>query len=550
MRRANYVWSDPARSLTVEIALPVVERLSLEAMEAFKSVPRRGLEIGGLVLGSATASRDGQTTISIDECTDVPSEHRSGPSYQLSPADLKTLDDAYSSHPRAVGMYRTDTQSEKLHLHQDDATLLERHFSRMPAVFLLIHPATRTAAFCVPDAGGLAVAHEFSFHPADLAPMSREAEVAVAVAERPAVQVRVRSSPRKRLWTIRAAALLVGGTLGAVCWRWLGPANRVAVPVRASVAPPAANPWHVAMNVTREGRLVRLVWDHEAPAVRQADHALLHITDGNHQTNLNLSSIELSTGVLSYWADTTDVTFRLEVFGSGGKTDDSVRAVGGGEPAAAMPAEVATAAERRETPHRWPKVSSRDRSAVEDQEGTASQAPAEQQRPSPYTPVPKPDPAQMQAVATPPPKPASAPPAPAPARTPLPRVEVSAEPAPPSRLTKVVRHIPLLRRLKKEQETVVPPEPLHETKPSLSAVQRQQLTTDVPIDVRVFVTESGSVSFAELVDTRHATRNRELADAAVVAARRWNFRPARVGDENVPSEVILHFRFKPAENQP
>jgi hypothetical protein len=36
-----------------------------------------------------------------------------------------------------------------------------------------------------------------------------------------------------------------------------------------------------------------------------------------------------------------------------------------------------------------------------------------------------------------------------------------------------------------------------------------------------------------------------LAVAAVYAARRWDFVPARLGEEWVSSEVILHFRFAP-----
>jgi hypothetical protein len=111
----------------------------------------------------------------------------------------------------------------------------------------------------------------------------------------------------------------------------------------------------------------------------------------------------------------------------------------------------------------------------------------------------------------------------------------------------MVRHIPLLRRLKKDQQVPVPAEPVHEATPPLSAAERHSLTTDVPIDVHVYITEFGKVDYAELLDTRVTSRHRDLADAAVFAARRWDFRPARLGDENVPSEAILHFHFKPAQ---
>ena len=551
MRRANYAWNDPARSLTVELALPVVERLSLEALEAFKAVPRRGLEIGGLLLGSASAARDGQTRISIEDCTEVPSEHRSGPSYQLSTADLETLDRTYAEHRGAVGMYRTATQSEILSLHGDDSALFERHFSGRPAVFLLIHPASRTAAFCIPAEGGLTVAHEFSFQAMDLAgvPVEREEERLPAPVVAITPPAGKSQSARRRLWAIRGAALLLGGLLGAVAWRWMEPPARVVAPARPA-AQAVYTPGHVLLNVSRDGRILRLGWDHNAQAVRQADHALLQITDGNHQTNLNLSSSELNTGTLSYWADSQSVTFRLKVFGAGGNTDDMVRTLDASAPAPPVPASTPAELQNHANQHHWVRASARDESEDEAKDSAYRSAP-DSSKPSPMAHPEQPAPAPMEAITMPAPKPAAAPPpAVVPAHLVLPRVEVSAEPAPASRWSRVMRHVPLLRRLKKEQQTVVPPEPVHEARPSLSAAERQNLTSEVPIDVRVYLTESGAVNFAELVENRPAARHRELADAAVFAARRWNFRPARVGAENVPSEVILHFRFKPAENQP
>jgi hypothetical protein len=45
-----------------------------------------------------------------------------------------------------------------------------------------------------------------------------------------------------------------------------------------------------------------------------------------------------------------------------------------------------------------------------------------------------------------------------------------------------------------------------------------------------------------LSDGRHP----QLASAAVYAARKWSFTPARSGDDTVPGEVILHFTYTPA----
>jgi hypothetical protein len=122
-------------------------------------------------------------------------------------------------------------------------------------------------------------------------------------------------------------------------------------------------------------------------------------------------------------------------------------------------------------------------------------------------------------------------------------VTVNAEPVPANRFTRFVGKVPLLRRLKQPRE-YVPPKPIHEVRPVLSTHEQQSLTESVPLDVKVYVAESGKVEYAEPL--REITqRQRPLAAAAVYAARRWTFTPARTGEQKIPGEVILHFRFKP-----
>jgi len=540
-----YVWNDEARSLRIELAVAVVGRLSLDAMEAFKSVPRRGLEIGGLLLGKSHPG-----LIRIEDYVDVPSEHRTGPSYQLSSADLETLDNTFDSHPDAVGIYRTATQSEILTLQQDDTTLFERHFRSRLAILLLVHPATRKAAFCLRGGGGLTIVHEFPFHSAELVPGAPEPEEPPAVAPAEPKPPKSASVSGVRVWSTRAGALVLGAVIGALAWHYLQPAKphvRAAKPAQPSPAIVAKHdPAHVSLDVTRDGRALRLHWDQQADALRNADHALLHILDGNHETNLNLTVNELNNGSLSYWADTPDVTFRLEVFGPGVKTDDTVRAVSG--TAGGQPASSAAPPATRAQANAWPRAQSgqSDRDPDNTDDGGTASAAALEQRPSPFQPPPKPTaPPPLEAITTPAPHPAATSATAAPPVPSRSSVEVSAEPVSGSRLGRLVKHVPLLRRLHKEQGQV-PPEPIHETKPVVSEAESHNLTGEVPIDVRVYVTESGSVNLAELAN-KPSAQHRELAEAAVLAARQWSFRPARVGEENVPSEVVLHFRFRPLD---
>lgn len=128
-------------------------------------------------------------------------------------------------------------------------------------------------------------------------------------------------------------------------------------------------------------------------------------------------------------------------------------------------------------------------------------------------------------------------------REPVADVSVVAEPIGGSRVGAVIGRIPFVRRLKKQRQTYVPPAPSHEFRPVLTVAERRLISKTVAVDVRVFVGESGKVSYAELLT--NAGHHRELASAAVYAARRWDFVPAKLGQERVPGEVILHFKFSP-----
>src|SRR4051812_45197227 len=136
MPRTEYVWNEANRKLSIHLSLDVVSRLGLSAMEAYKSVPRRGLEVGGLLLGHL-----GNGSIYIQGFEPVESEHRTGPFYKLSESDILLLDEALTRHPDAVGIYRTQTRDESLSLQEDDAELFRKHFTGQDDVYLLVQPA-------------------------------------------------------------------------------------------------------------------------------------------------------------------------------------------------------------------------------------------------------------------------------------------------------------------------------------------------------------------------------------------------------------------------
>jgi len=85
---------------------------------------------------------------------------------------------------------------------------------------------------------------------------------------------------------------------------------------------------------------------------------------------------------------------------------------------------------------------------------------------------------------------------------------------------------------------------VYRAQPTLKIPDKQTLIHPVAVDVKVFVAESGTVKNAEVVEYGDPP-NWSLANAALVAARKWTFEPARVEEMPVSSEVLLHFRFTP-----
>ena len=113
---------------------------------------------------------------------------------------------------------------------------------------------------------------------------------------------------------------------------------------------------------------------------------------------------------------------------------------------------------------------------------------------------------------------------------------VTIEPAPSSKVKRFVGRIPGFRRLDKSREGFVPPRPIRQFAPPVPP----DMSGPVPVDVRVTVDRTGNVSGVEV----SKSHDRNLIKLAADAAQRWRFEPARLNDESVTSEMILHFTFR------
>jgi TonB family protein len=121
-------------------------------------------------------------------------------------------------------------------------------------------------------------------------------------------------------------------------------------------------------------------------------------------------------------------------------------------------------------------------------------------------------------------------------------VQVRLENSRPSAVRRVVGAIPMLGFLKKTKslpENYTPPKVVKEIRPKAPV----GLAEEVPVRVRVLLNSDGGIDRTELL-TRKVDSS--VAEAALDAAKRWRFEPARVAAKPVASEIVVQFNFPPS----
>lgn len=146
-----FVWEVPDKSIIIHLDYGVVDRLLIEVMRGFGAIPRRGAEVGGILLGSTEAAGD-RTIVRVEEFEPVTCEHRRGPSYLLSEGDTNRYEETLQRHRHtpekrlyAIGGYRSHTR-EGMGMSAEDLKHFDSYFPDPSAIFLLIKPyATRVS---------------------------------------------------------------------------------------------------------------------------------------------------------------------------------------------------------------------------------------------------------------------------------------------------------------------------------------------------------------------------------------------------------------------
>jgi hypothetical protein len=375
-----YEWSVPGGSFSIQLSYDVIDRMSADIMKGFWSLPKRGAEIGGILLGRFA---EGESVI-IDDYEQVSCEHRRGPSYVLSEPDRRKLEKTLRKGRGArqvVGFFRSHTRLG-LYLDQDDRSVIESYFSSPGHVFLLVRPdsgGAGVAGFFFWEEGDIhrqSTYREFPFSteklrepaetparaqapapalpaapapvlvrrtpapealPPDVpgpeppAPESPVLAVDLSGPQRdmPAQQSRAGSNPASvmpasrppRREALRGARLAIGALAGLL----LISAGVIeyyvvrppAAPVRVRSAP--------LLQVRQNGAYLMVNWDRNAEAVRNAARGVLSITDGTYSRDLILDRRQLESGSLAYLPLGNDVNFRLKLFAPKGTVDESLR---------------------------------------------------------------------------------------------------------------------------------------------------------------------------------------------------------------------------------
>ena len=109
-------------------------------------------------------------------------------------------------------------------------------------------------------------------------------------------------------WTLGAAGIVLMAGALVILTRGHRPVTPAPAPVQAAGS--------TALQVRHDGPALKVHWDRSAPHIRAAQHGALVIQDGKRQSRMELTDRELRAGVASYWPESPDVAFRLELDGA------------------------------------------------------------------------------------------------------------------------------------------------------------------------------------------------------------------------------------------
>ncbi len=353
-----YVWPAPRSRISIRLKLDLVDRILAGVMTGFGAVPRRGAEVGGVLLGKIEPGDP--TVVAIEDFEPVPCSYKRGPSYLLSELDRPLFESVVEENrtPEAslkpVGYYRSHTR-DGLSLGDDDREICARFFPPPFGVALIIRPyatKTSTAGFVVYEEGELAdwPSHEFPFRHSELTGGAQVPRTPLAMTPRRSGAAASESSPSlEPAAKPEPHAVPLGFSLGGYVpaperlaapaptqepkrvespthrvWIWI-PLSFVFLMLGVLLGFFAAqtgfplgqidrsDPFQLGLSASRVDNNLLIRWDRNGTAIRNSRRGALHIVDGTFTKDLNLSTGELQTGTVIFHNTGDHVSVRLDV---------------------------------------------------------------------------------------------------------------------------------------------------------------------------------------------------------------------------------------------
>ena len=129
-------WEDPQCAFRLEWAPLKLDRIRIAVVDAFYALPRGGIEIGGLLLGSVMGQ-----VVSVEDWAPIACEHLTGPSFVLSAKDEAALSGQLSTlNSHVVGWFHSHTRSA-LQFSPQDLAIHQKYFPQPFQVALVLRPA-------------------------------------------------------------------------------------------------------------------------------------------------------------------------------------------------------------------------------------------------------------------------------------------------------------------------------------------------------------------------------------------------------------------------
>ena len=543
----HFRWWFPGVPVQVCIDLPVVDKISDQLLK------NRGSSTGGLLLGDSTGE-----TVHIQAALGLA---------ELDAASVSASLEGIADGGEALGFYATCDGALRLN---DDHIALTKQFFPPPKSVVLLAQVTNgdlpRATFFFWDGGELFNECALMEFPLDAARLETEQHPAVLASvpaklreplelPRPAgsAPIRRRRVSFRTLLLVGAWTALAGTGATAL---WLSGLRRA--PEKATIALPVTRS-RIDLRVERSGPDVRLTWDRDSPAITSAVSGKLSIQDDRRRRDVLLDVDQLRNGTILYEPAGGQIEISLSVATADNRTTtESALLI---LPVLPAPAVATGQAQRVAIPKDLADTRDLQAAHVKLQTGLSipdhrlpdkpvNVEPPVRERQIERIPTAVAEPVQPLAIDSPklgdlpsrskPPDPLmSAIPALQALQAPEPHA-ASVDPGPHPR--EVVPSADPIIPTAENKLPVVGPEVLRKAAPRITPELRVLLTRNSTIAIRVHIGSNGDVRSADIVHQPGAYTLLEAAAAS--AAMNWRFRPARRGDFNIPSEMLIYFRFE------